>query len=74
MGLGEMDADQLWKTTMDPRYRKLLKLSIQDDRVAGDMVELFMGKNPAPRNAWISENVDFSNKGDFFVEEVKNRG
>lgn len=73
-GLGEMDADQLWKTTMDPRYRKLLKLSIQDDRVAGDMVELFMGKNPAPRNAWISENVDFSNKGDFFVEEVKNRG
>ena len=72
-GLGEMDADQLWKTTMDPRYRKLLKLSIVDDKVAGDMVELFMGKNPAPRNTWISENVDFSNKGDFFVEEVKSR-
>ena len=72
-GLGEMDADQLWKTTMDPQYRKLIKLSIVDDKVAGDMVELFMGKNAAPRNTWISENVDFSNKGDFFVEEVKNR-
>ena len=73
-GLGEMDADQLWRTTMDPRNRKLIKLSIQDDKVAGDMVELFMGKNPAPRNAWISENIDFSNKGDFFIEEVKNNG
>lgn len=72
-GLGEMDADQLWKTTMDPQYRKLIKLSIVDDKVAGDMVELFMGKNAAPRNTWISENIDFSNKGDFFVEEVKNR-
>ena len=73
-GLGEMDADQLWRTTMDPRTRKLLKLKIIDDQIAGDMVELFMGKNPAPRNRWISENVDFSNKGDFFVEEVKSRG
>ena len=69
-----MDADQLWRTTMDPRTRKLLKLKIIDDQIAGDMVELFMGKNPAPRNRWISENVDFSNKGDFFVEEVKSRG
>lgn len=72
-GLGEMDADQLWKTTMDPHHRKLLKLLIVDDQIAGEMVELFMGKDPAPRNTWISENVDFSNKGDFFVEEVKSR-
>lgn len=73
-GLGEMDADQLWRTTMNPQYRKLIKLKIEDDKVAGDMVELFMGKNPAPRNAWITENIDFSNKGDFFIEEVKNNG
>ena len=73
-GLGEMDADQLWKTTMNPKYRKLIKLKIIDDKVAGDMVELFMGKNPAPRNTWITENIDFSNKGDFFIEEVKNNG
>ena len=73
-GLGEMDADQLWKTTMDPKHRKLIQLTIEDDQVAGQMVELFMGKNAAPRNTWISENIDFSNKGDFFVEEVKARG
>lgn len=73
-GLGEMDADQLWKTTMDPNHRKLFKLTIVNDQIAGEMVELFMGKNPAPRNEWIKENIDFSNKGDFFVEEVRNRG
>ena len=73
-GLGEMDADQLWKTTMDPNNRKLYRLAIEDDQIVGEMVEVFMGKNPASRNAWISENIDFSNKGDFFVEEVKNRG
>ena len=73
-GLGEMDADQFWKTTMDPNNRKLYRLAIEDDQIVGEMVEVFMGKNPASRNAWISENIDFSNKGDFFVEEVKNRG
>ena len=73
-GLGEMDASQLWKTTMDPLHRKLLKLEIVDDKVAGEYVELFMGKEAGPRNEWIKENIDFSTKGDFFVEEVKERG
>ena len=73
-GLGEMDANQLWDTTMDPKKRKLIKLTINDHNIAQHYVELFMGKNAAPRNEWITENVDFSTKGDFFVEEVKNNG
>ena len=73
-GLGEMDANQLWETTMDPMNRKLIKLTINDPQIASHYVDLFMGKNAQPRNEWITENVDFSTKGDFFVEEVKNNG
>ncbi|MDD6302752.1 MAG: type IIA DNA topoisomerase subunit B [Bacillales bacterium] len=73
-GLGEMDADQLWKTTMDPMHRKLIRLTIEDADTAGKYVSLFMGKDASLRNDWIKENVDFSTKGDFFVEEVKNNG
>ena len=73
-GLGEMNADQLWVTTMDPNHRKLIKLTINDANIASKYVELFMGKDPSGRNTWIKENVDFSTKGDFFAEEVKNNG
>ena len=73
-GLGEMNADQLWQTTMDPNHRKLIKLTINDASIASKYVELFMGKDPSGRNTWIKENVDFSTKGDFFAEEVKNNG
>ena len=73
-GLGEMNAEQLWVTTMDPNHRKLIKLTINDASIASKYVELFMGKDPSGRNTWIKENVDFSTKGDFFVEEVKSNG
>lgn len=73
-GLGEMDAEQLWKTTMDPKYRKLLQVIITDDKKAHDMIELFMGKDAGPRYQWINENIDFSDKSDFFIEEVKQHG
>ena len=67
-----MDADHLWKTTMDPQFRKLLKVVITDDQKAGRYIDLFMGKDAAPRQEWINENIDFSDKSDFFIEEVKN--
>ncbi len=64
-GLGEMDADQLWKTTMDPTSRKLIRITMDDIVKAGEKCELFMGKDPAPRAKWIDENIDFSDKSDF---------
>ena len=64
-GLGEMNAEQLWKTTMDPRTRKLIRLTMVDDALAGEMIETFMGDDSEPRAKWIDENIDFTDKSDF---------
>ena len=66
-GLGEMDANQLWKTTMDPNTRRLIQIKMPDIESAGDKIELFMGKDASRRQVWINENIDFSNKDDFAV-------
>ena len=69
-GLGEMDAAQLGKTTMNKSTRTLIKLVIEDVDECKDKVDLFMGKDPERRKEWIANNIDFSHKEDYF-EEVK---
>lgn len=64
-GLGEMDAEQLWATTMDPSSRRLIQILMPDDASAGDKIELFMGRDASRRQTWINENIDFSDKNDF---------
>lgn len=59
-GLGEMDATQLWETTMDPKTRSLIKVSIQDAALAEKRVSVLMGDKVEPRKEWIEENVEFS--------------
>ena len=59
-GLGEMDASQLWETTMDPRTRSLIKVSISDAALAEKRVKVLMGDKVDPRKEWIEENVEFS--------------
>ncbi len=59
-GLGEMDATQLWETTMDPEKRSLIKVKITDAFLAEKRVSILMGDNVEPRKEWIEENVDFS--------------
>ena len=59
-GLGEMDATQLWETTMDPRTRSLIKVSINDAALAEKRVRVLMGDKVEPRKEWIEENVEFS--------------
>ena len=59
-GLGEMDATQLWETTMDPNKRSLIKVKITDVALAEKRVSVLMGDNVEPRKEWIEENVDFS--------------
>lgn len=59
-GLGEMDATQLWETTMDPKTRSLIKVSINDATLAEKRVSVLMGDKVAPRKDWIEENVEFS--------------
>ena len=59
-GLGEMDATQLWETTMDPKTRSLIKVSISDAALAEKRVRVLMGDKVEPRKEWIEENVEFS--------------
>ncbi|MFA5421585.1 MAG: DNA topoisomerase IV subunit B [Bacilli bacterium] len=69
-GLGEMDADQLWETTMNPRTRQLVRVKIEDPLLVERRVSILMGKDAAVRRKWVEENVDF-NIVDKFIEEVK---
>ncbi len=59
-GLGEMNAEQLWETTMDPNSRSLIKVNISDAVLAEKRVSVLMGDNVEPRKEWIEENVVFT--------------
>ncbi len=56
-GLGEMDAQQLWETTLDPKTRVLKKVEIEDARMASDVTEMLMGTEVSPRRQFIYENA-----------------
>ena len=56
-GLGEMDATQLWETTMDPDHRRLRLVEIEDARLASSVTEMLMGTEVPPRRQFIYENA-----------------
>ena len=56
-GLGEMDADQLWETTLNPETRLLKQVEIEDARMASDVTSMLMGTDVPPRRAFIHEHA-----------------
>jgi DNA gyrase subunit B len=63
-GLGEMDAEQLWDTTMDPRYRTLVRVHLEDAVEADRIFEELMGEEVDPRKVFIQENAHFADNLD----------
>ncbi|WP_394527088.1 DNA gyrase/topoisomerase IV subunit B [Lacrimispora sp. JR3] len=57
-GLGEMDAEQLWETTLDPERRVLKLVEIEDARMASEITEMLMGSDVLPRRQFIYEHAD----------------
>ena len=64
-GLGEMNASQLWETTMNPETRTLIQVSIEDAAIVERRVTVLMGDKVEPRREWIEQNVQFSLEDDY---------
>ena len=67
-GLGEMNADELWDTTMNPDTRSLIRVNIYDAALAEKRVNILMGDKVEPRKEWIEENIVFTMEDNFRVE------
>lgn len=67
-GLGEMNADQLWETTMDPSKRSLIQLNLGDALIAQRIVSVLMGDKADLRREWIEKHVSFTLEDDFAKE------
>ncbi|MPN13051.1 DNA topoisomerase 4 subunit B [bioreactor metagenome] len=69
-GLGEMNPEQLWETTMDPEKRTLMRVDIEDAAEAERMVTILMGDKVQPRKEYISDHANF-NREDTFEQRVE---
>ena len=57
-GLGEMDPEQLWETTLDPERRVLKRVEIEDARMASEVTEMLMGSEVPPRRQFIYDHAN----------------
>lgn len=69
-GLGEMNAEQLWETTMNPETRTLMRVTIENISEAETMVTTLMGDQIEARKQYITENADFNKDNDALFNEL----
>ena len=67
-GLGEMNASQLWETTMNPETRTLIQVSIDDAALVERRVSVLMGDKVEPRREWIEQNVQFTLEDNYAID------
>lgn len=70
-GLGEMNFDQLWETTMNPNTRNIIRVNVSDFEESDHHVSVLMGDDVAPRRDWIEQNVDFNANDNFLSLKEK---
>lgn len=70
-GLGEMNSDQLWETTMNPLQRHLIKVELNDKEESESTVQTLMGQDAFKRREWIDDNIEFNLEDDFIKQVVK---
>ncbi len=68
-GLGEMNPEQLWDTTMDPAKRTLTRVTIEDAEVANDRISVLMGDDSSLRKEYIYRYADFNKTDNFKVKQ-----
>ena len=69
-GLGEMNPEQLWETTMDPEHRSLVQVTIEDAAEAEKIVTTLMGDNIEARKLYINQHANFDRE-DYFIKNYK---
>ena len=69
-GLGEMNAEQLWETTMEPGKRTLIRVQVAEEELAEERMMVLMGDDVDPRREWIENNVVFENEDNYVLDEV----
>ncbi|BDU67593.1 MAG: DNA topoisomerase 4 subunit B [Candidatus Tyloplasma litorale] len=68
-GLGEMNYEQLWETTMNPNTRTLIQVTAEEAEAANRIIETLMGQDPTIRREWIEKHVEFSLEDDYAKDE-----
>jgi topoisomerase-4 subunit B len=68
-GLGEMNADQLFDTTMNPHTRTLIQVTIEDLADSEKRIKILMGDQVEPRRDWIEHHVTFTHEDSFVIKE-----